>query len=281
MTKINVHCPVCSKKGKIDIDETIINKNSRGVTAINIDSEEICDHTFIVYVDRNLAVRDCFSSDFLLELPQMAPTQEITTREIPGRDIFDVDLIKINLPGVTLASLLKGIFFGNPILLLYDEEFLHRHVENLFKFITQDNFDYELLIGDHQRYKKNKKHFKNYLVFDKSKSMRDKDRILDPKKLKIEMKIVEKFYAEYDDKSSILIIKNELQKAYILANAIKSFLGTIDTSVKVNYKPIQDAIEKEHNMKIGKEYFDFTLDIVRNYFNIKVPIIYDSFIGFL
>ena len=146
MVKVEIRCPACSKRGYIDVAEEIINKSSRGVTAVNIADGQICSHTFIAYIDKNLAVRDCFLTDFQIELPQIEAKQIIEDSEIPNSETVDVDLIKLNIPALTLTFILRAWFFRKPILFLYDGEFLHRHIENLFKFISKNSFEIEFYV---------------------------------------------------------------------------------------------------------------------------------------
>ena len=110
MAKVEIRCPSCSKRGYIVLVEEVINQSSRGVTAINVSRDQICSHSFVAYVDKNLDVRDCFLTDFQIELPSMEQ-EEIEDKEIPGRELVDVDLIKINLHALQLSSILRGCFF--------------------------------------------------------------------------------------------------------------------------------------------------------------------------
>ncbi len=81
MRKVDVRCPACSKRGFLEIPEEIISKSLRGVSAINVDKDKICAHSFVAYIDKNLAVRDCFLTDFQLELPQMETAQTAEDKE--------------------------------------------------------------------------------------------------------------------------------------------------------------------------------------------------------
>ena len=71
MVEIKINCPACSKTGKLEVEENIIKKSLRGITAINVGEFLICPHSFIVYIDMNFTVRDCFFSDFKIELPEI------------------------------------------------------------------------------------------------------------------------------------------------------------------------------------------------------------------
>ncbi|GAG34301.1 unnamed protein product, partial [marine sediment metagenome] len=76
MTIIQITCPSCKKKGNIEISDDAIKNVSRGLLAINVASNIICDHSFITYVDKNLSIRDYFIADFQIEIPDIAPTED-------------------------------------------------------------------------------------------------------------------------------------------------------------------------------------------------------------
>ena len=191
MVKVEIRCPACSKRGNIEIAEDVINQSSRGVTAVNIADGQICSHTFIAYIDKNLAVRDCFLTDFQIELPQIEAERQVQEIDIPTQEAVDADLIKINVPALALTSIIRAWLFRKPILYLFDGDFLNRHMENLFTFISKNTFDIEFYIEEYDMYKKNKKHFKKYIVLDGHNILQDKEKILDPKKIKIERTIVQ------------------------------------------------------------------------------------------
>jgi len=110
MAKVEIRCPACSKRGNIQLEESVINQSTRGVTAINIDKNQICPHSFVAYIDKNMDIRDCFLTDFQIELPIME-TKKIEDKEIPLTGAVDVELIKINIQALELASIIRGILF--------------------------------------------------------------------------------------------------------------------------------------------------------------------------
>jgi hypothetical protein len=266
---IVIICPSCSARKKIDVQEGIINQAARGVTAINIPQGQMCDHYFIAYIDKNFAVRDCFIADFQIVLPQMEMETTFEADGIPKSDIVDVDLIKMNLPALTLTYLIRLNLYDTPFLFLYDGEFLHRHVENFFNYITKDLYNTEMYIENHQVYVKNKKHFKNYIVLDMHNIIRDKAKKLDPKVIKIERQIIQEFLAEYDTKSSLIILKNEFQKAYELSKDIVNFLQNFDESKKLTPKLLNNYFKDKYGQNISDSYLKFLIGIVLNRFKLE------------
>ena len=225
MVKVEIRCPACSKVGFIVLEDKIIN--------------QMCSHSFVAYVDKNMVVRDCFITDFQFELPTME-TEQIEEKEIPDQDVIDVDILKININALQLSSILRGCFFKLPVLILHNEDFLYSHIRGLFGFIFKNSFDYEILTENSSEYKENKKKYKNYLVLEGNKILKDKNKILDPKKIKIERSIIQKFYGEYNPKSSLIILKNEIQISYELSKQIMDIIKTYDGEEKLGNKKLID-----------------------------------------
>jgi hypothetical protein len=277
MVDVEIRCPACSKRGKIDVAEDVINQSSRGVTAVNIADGQICSHTFIAYIDKNLAVRDCFLTDFQIELPQMETEQVIEDQEIPTQEVVDVDLLKINIPALTLSSVIRAWVFKKPILFLFDGEFLHRHIENLFRFISKNTFELDLLVGELDMYKKAKKHFKKHIVLDIRKIINDKEKILDPKKIKVERTFVQKFYGEYDPKSSLIIFKNQILRAFELTKEIKNLIESYEGEEKLGKKKLIDQLSENRGIKITFSYLEFLLDVIKYYFDYDLSVLSDYY----
>ena len=106
---ILVQCPSCSEKGYIEVDNDTFKNNPRGIIAINIIEDLICQHSCIVYVDKNFSVRDYFIADLYIEIPDMASPKEIE-ENIPIPDNINVFLIRINLHAILITYLIKSIF---------------------------------------------------------------------------------------------------------------------------------------------------------------------------
>jgi hypothetical protein len=268
MVNVSIICPSCSKKGIVEVEEEIVNQSSRGITAANVLEGHVCSHSFIVYVDRHLAIRDCFITDFTIELPEMKTEQIIDIEEIPDQEVIDVDLLKINIPALTLTFIIRAWLFKKPILVVYEGEFLHRHIFNFIKFISKNLFEIEFDIEEPILYKKNKKNFKKYVVLDMQKVLNDKEKILEPKKIKIERIIIQKFLAEYDPKTSLIVIKNEIQKAYELSKNIVDYLQKYDRSEKLTPKLLSSYLAEKYSQNINQVYLKFLIKIVQNYFEV-------------
>ena len=100
MAKIDVRCPICSEWKNIEIPDDVTKNSKKGLLTINITSGMICEHSFIVYLDKNLVVRDCFVADFKIEVPD----ESIIQADKNGADTFKLDLIKLNMPKLLIMT---------------------------------------------------------------------------------------------------------------------------------------------------------------------------------
>ncbi|MFX1592415.1 MAG: hypothetical protein ACFFCL_06950, partial [Promethearchaeota archaeon] len=224
MAKIEVRCPICSLWDNIEISDDATKNVSKGLLAINIASGMICEHSFIAYVDKNLVVRDCIVADFKIELPESEAAKKSEESITPETDSIKFDLIKLNIPDMLMVYVFRTIFFGKKALILSDHEFLYNHIVNFFKYVMQNSFEFDLRIISEMDYKKNKSEYKDYLVFKNREIIKDKEQLINPKRLEIEKLIVQKFFAEYDLMAGLIILRNEINKAYEFSKSIIQYL---------------------------------------------------------
>lgn len=272
-----VRCPSCSKRGKIKITQETINGMSRGVIAVYLEKDQICSHSFIAYIDKNLDVRDCFIVDFQITLPQIEIAQKIEEKSVPNSDVIDVFLIKLNMPALLLTSIIRGCLLKKRLLILNDKKFLQDHLFNFFEFIFQNSFETDIKIINREDYKKNKKEFKNYIIFDENKILNDKNNILDPKKIKIERIVVQKFLAEYDNKASLIIVRNEIQKLYEISRELIQIINNYKEIEKMGKRELIDKYKMINKIKLPFSYLEFILDILKNYFNFDISVLSDYY----
>ena len=282
MTKVQLKCPSCGKMGYIEVSEGELNNVSRGLLAVNVSEDIICQHTFVAYVDKNLNVRDCFIADFHIEIPDMASTQAIEGEDISKTDKIDLVLIKLNMPASLIAYVLKSILFGQKFVIVNDQNYLYEHIELFIEYITENSFNTNYEIVPREEYLNKKKEYKDYIILESNEILNDRNNILTEKEISVERTIVEKFLSEADERSSLIILKNEIQKAYRLSEKIMEFVNDFEGK-EIQSKKILDYLSKDDNIVIKIPYLRFLIDIVENYFNVKVPISSDisNFLGFL
>ncbi|MFX0069974.1 MAG: hypothetical protein ACFFAO_02690 [Candidatus Hermodarchaeota archaeon] len=281
MADVIIRCPSCGNKGKINVSDESIKEIKRGLLAINIASNIVCSHSFIAYIDGNFQVRDYFIADFHVEIPDIAPSKELKDISIPKKDVVDIDLIKLNLPATLITYIIKSILSNQKILLISDNKFLHNHILNFFKYITQDTFEINISMTNEEDYKKNKKLYKDYMVFHDTNIIRNHQNIIVPKKLGVEKEIVSKFVTESELGYSYIILKNEIQKIFELSKAIVDLIKEDEKDDKINILKILNKLEENYEIKISTYYSNFLLKVVKEYFDISVPTISESFLDIL
>ena len=282
MVDVNVRCPVCEKDGKIEVLEDVMKNVTKGLLVVTIAKGIVCEHSFNAYIDKNYDVRDSFMIDFQIELPDLGTMENNKVISHPLKEGFDVDLIRLNIPSALLTYILKSIFSKQKIVLISNQEFLNDHITNFFNYITQDSFEVNIKMMSNEDYKKRKKEFKDFIIFKGNEIVRDKKKLINPKKLLTEKSIVGRFLSEYESGSSDIILKNEIQKAYELSKAVVNHVNDEkEKGQKPNILKIQSTLEKQYNIKINTLYLKFLIDVAVRYFEISVPSLIDGFYDLL
>lgn len=220
-------------------------------------------------------VRDYFMADFQFELPDIAPTEEF--KDVDFSEEIDLSLIKLNLSANLMTYVLKSILLKKDILLISNETFMNPLILDFFKIITQDNFDFNISFMSEEDFKYRSSEFTDFMVFEGSKIINNVNQSINPKKLKVEKKITHNFLSEIDFNSSLIILKNELQRAYLLSNSIVEYVHKINYINKLNVAKLGKNLEKTHKIKINNDYLEFLLNIVRNYFDVNILSAAESF----
>jgi hypothetical protein len=281
MGSVEIRCPTCGKVGNVEVAEEFMKSVSRGLLAINVATKIICKHSFIAYVDKNLAVRDYFVADFQIEILEITPFKSYDDKIIPEKDIVDVDLIKLNLNASLLSYILKSIFSKQKIVLIVEQSFLHAHILNFFKYITKNTFEIDLNLISIETYKKNKKEFTDCMVFRENEILVNNKKTINSKKLYIEKEIVYKFLSERELGFSYLKLKNEIQKAYDFSKLIFDFITNSKKDEKPNALKIRSFLEEAYKIKISPLYMNFLIEILKYYFGISIPSLSESLFGIL
>ncbi|MFX1339992.1 MAG: hypothetical protein ACFFDK_15375 [Promethearchaeota archaeon] len=279
MNKIKIKCPSCSKGGIIEISDEEIKNSNRGILTVNVAKDNICDHSFLVYIDKNLRIRDYFLLDFRLELPDLPIDDSDSIEELQLLEKeLNFDLIKINLPALLLAYLIKSIISKQKIVLILNEQFFHEHIHNFLRYITHNSFEFDITILTQEEYKTKKDDYKNAMVFDHIKIVRNANKLIKPNKLEVEKYIINKFLTQVELGFTNIVLKNEIFKAYRLSESIVNLLKDYqEKNENINMLMIKKQLESEYNFKINRSYLDFLIEIVKNYFKVDAPSYSDSF----
>ena len=276
-----MRCPSCNERGSIEVSEEAIKPVTRGLLAVNVASNIICEHTFIAYIDNNLAVRDYFVADFHVLLPEITPNEEFEEMKFPDKEVMDVDLIKLNLTATLLTNVLKSIFSKQKIVIISDQDFLHEHILNFFKYIFQNSFDINISLISENEYNKNKKQYKDNMVLHGSEILRNNNKIINPKKLWIEKQIINKFMTEHELGLSYIKLRNEIRKVYRFSKEIAEFVEKNKDKEKPNALIVKKFLEEKYHTKIDQIYINFLIEIIEINFGIVIPSMTESLFGIL
>ena len=269
MTIIQLTCPSCKRKGNVEISDEAIKNVSRGLLAVNVASEIVCDHTFIAYVDKNLSVRDYFIADFQIEIPELDSFKVNEAKEIIAKDTLNLDVIKLNISANLITHVLKSIFYNKKITIISDLSFLNDHILTFFTQLIDGSFDAYISVISENEYKSNKKDYKGHIVLDGKSVVRDDKKVINPKKLKVEKQMVSNFFMEFDPTTSFFGLKNEIRKTFRLSHSIVTFADTFKKNITIDSEKVIDHLENEFNFKIDKSYLEFLLGIVEVNFGVK------------
>ncbi|MFX1383931.1 MAG: hypothetical protein ACFFBP_15955 [Promethearchaeota archaeon] len=277
MKKIQVRCPKCLEMGYIQINDNDVQTNIRGVTGINIMESVICKHAFVVYIDNNYELRDCFSTDFTIKLPELKLSEEIAQDDLIDIDNINLNLITTNIFALTLAYILRAGFYKRRILFLNDNEELNHNFSNFINYCFLDSFDIFIEVKERWEYNREKKKYKHYIIIENERVIKDKEKIMNPKMMKIESIIVQTFLAESDPKTSIIMLKNEIKKAYHLTKDVSKYIKAAENIEDLKPKNLMKYLDMKYTQDVNKYYLKFLIQILINYFNFNLKEKFDFF----
>ncbi len=78
---VRIVCPICKSEKKIEISKLLINK-SKNLTIISIPKDEICEHHFQAFIDKDFKVRGYQKVDFEIEQKAKIPKGNFTLKII-------------------------------------------------------------------------------------------------------------------------------------------------------------------------------------------------------
>jgi len=258
--KLFVRCPVCNKQKHIDFDNSIILNSGKSLIPIEIPKKLICEDAFMVYVDKNCVVRDCVSFDFTVELPDM----EVTDNQQSSLLEIDSDKIRLNLYPTLVAQILRCMFNKARFIVIFNTPILNRLYERFFRLLSEDSFSIDITFMQSRKFKLQKNELKDRIILYRGKILNDNKKIF-RYPLNFEELLAKNFFLESNAKTSSIMLKNEVLKAYLLSSTIVDFILKSNiyrlTSVSVD-----ELIYKEHGIHLDFKYIRFLNMIINNYF---------------
>jgi len=264
---VQIHCPVCGKKGTLMVEENIIKTSQRGISAIQVAEDLVCPHSFVSYVDKNLAVRDSFACDFKIVLPDIEVPVQVDDKELKD---FDLDIIKLNFIPTMMIRVLYGIFIGERIAIISDLEMINDHFIKFLHYVTVGSFNFHVEMISSIDYKKSKKRFKDYIVLKSGEIVRDNNDIMIKKNLKVPSVIVHQFFAEMDNVSSLIILKSNVQKTFTLMKDLMELNTSLKDDEKLSNLMAIKLFQAKYGTTVGIPYLEMLLYTVEKYHDIKL-----------
>ena len=267
---VDVRCPICKKLGRIKLNSNNRKTSGRGLFAVDVLKGIVCEHAFITYIDRNFMVRDTFTADFLVSVPENN-NQQYHEIENVNKEFLDISLIKLNIPKVTLAYMLKAMFYKKKIAFILEDCSLYDHILNFFRYLTKNSFIIDISMMSIEDYTPYINLTEDYVVINQDKVIRDKNHILIIKKNSEEMRMAENFLSEKNLITSSIVLKNEITKAYIYSLKIVEYLENYKNLRSKSFKNLMKYLHRKHKISIKTNYLEFLLKIVENYFGVEIP----------
>lgn len=268
MKKVLIRCPACRKTGYLGVEENLVSKSERGVTAVKVAELLVCEHSFVAYIDRNFSVRDCFIVDFRIELPKIVIEKDKEEKiDIPEINMY---LLMINVTAITLTYVIRALLYKQKTCIINDLNIVEQEIDKLIKYSFQEKVDNNLVFVSRSDYKKEKKKYKDFVVIDSNAIINDKGAVMDIKNIIIESAIIQKFLAETNDISSIIILKSEIQKAIIISELLADYLKSHDPKVRLLPEALNEKIYGKFGKNVNSAYLKFLLRISKYYFKTDI-----------
>ncbi|MHA1147528.1 MAG: hypothetical protein ACTSR8_04730 [Promethearchaeota archaeon] len=222
--ELNVACPVCQAEKSINVPEAIFGQKKFGTFKIQVPSQAVCDHTFIVFVDTKGIIRGYEKIDIMMA----TPTAVSKTKEESSRVTLKTFIDFFGLYG--LFSLIHAKIFNYPAYVLKSDEkgfenigeIMNRIGDRLLPEKYRGTSDLQFL--EPTEYGKIKVKEKDALIIDAQKNI-----LQTPweEKLKFEESIIKKALEIFDDEEQMIILEQEIAKLAKEAEVVNEILEPV------------------------------------------------------
>ncbi len=220
------------------------------------------------------------SFDLEVLLPDME-IEGIDDTDLPEKDALDMDLIKTYIEPVSLSYILHGVILKKEILFLLENSFLKEHLINLFEFVFEDSFNFDIVVDSVENYITNKNSLEGRLILGEKKIIKNiNENPIREKDIKIEQDIIRKLLSISQRKASLLSLKREVKKAHILAKELLESISMVEQGdgSKIDVKKLLPNLEEKYNIKLTLPYINFLMEIIEKYFEKQVSEILKFFL---
>lgn len=272
---ILIACPICKKQKRIPISSQIFENIKNPLATLRLEKNMVCEHEFIVYIDRNLNVRGELASDFIIS--PVIQTEKTKPEKIELEKI-EPDIIKFNLYQSTLCYLLGGLLSGGKMVYLIEEEneFLKPSFNNFIKYLFSNSFEIKdrCCIETIKNYKSEKKKFKDFIILKNVEIIQDKKKVIKSLDLRVERGMTKNFFENMSHLESMIYLHKEIQTAFILTNSVLELFKNDKEIKDINMNKIIEYLEKSHDIKVDIKYGEFLIHIVKDFYQKKIPNLY-------
>ena len=196
------------------------------------------------------------------------------------KNVQEVDVVKINLRPSTIVYIIRAVLLKKKVLLVSDKIYLYKEYRMFFDNIMQNSFVINLTFATKILYKLKKKDFKEFVVIGEDNEIfQDVDEVINYKSLKIEKKIVQKFFKITDKLPSLIYLRKNIQKIYINSKKISKIAKKYNISEETNYDQIYKSLEGRSISHYQSDFLDLLIDIVENYFEVNIPMSFKLFLN--
>ncbi|MFX1396751.1 MAG: hypothetical protein ACFFAS_06865 [Promethearchaeota archaeon] len=235
-----------------------------GLLSIRINRGVVCDHEFIVYVDNDCNIRNCFELDFSAGMELDSPLEQV---ESLGRINFDINAIKLNIEPIQLVYCMRAIMFGKNVALVHNKEFLHEQIASFIRYIFSQSFKCNVITLTESEFENNSLGYQERVIINGAKIICINDLLDMHKRLKIEKQVFQEFYKMKNDYLSLTLLVNEINKIHSISRYIymasqgRGRKNLIHKEIKKNlFKLIPN---------LSNKYYRLAFDVARRYF--KAP----------
>ncbi len=278
-----IQCPSCSKRGYITVNARQITEASKTMILVKVEKKFICEHDFLIYIDKNFSVRNVFQCEQVV-LPSTKLKREIVT-EVDFSE-FKIDLVKMNVYQPTFWYIFRTLLFGKKVLLVVDSDvrYLIPNVLKFFHFLFEDLLEVNLQIIGESEFTEKTNEFQNFVIIKNLDVVKDKQNLIKSYSLAVEKEITHMFFENNNHEASLIDLKDKIQDIYRISRVTRDFLEDYlkefkeggKKSKKLNIYTIIRYLKKNQKINVSLRYCDYIVQIVKNYYQIEVPPLYDG-----
>lgn len=271
LKKVLISCPICHKSGNVKVPTDIVKSKRTGLSTITVE-RRICDHTFLIYVDKNFNMRESEKIDYI-----QAPSI-IAEVDKPKEIVFtteEIENLSTNFYPLMLSYILKSLFFNQKIAIVLEnkKESLIPIFEKFLEYIFKDTFNIHYYVVSYDTYVSTNKRSKCNIVIQDIDILKDQYNILKDGEFGVERGFIQKLYDGDFKKETIKDLTLDIENAFILSKFVSDLL---DEKKRLNINKIIKNLKSEFSIEIDVRYAEFLVSIVKHYYDKKVKHLYKN-----